>query len=168
MGQEFPTPIGDRRFHFGPDDVRNMTAMAPIIDPDSAPSESGEHGTAGQTSRPSAATWLWRPWYAKLWWTGIAVYWAGKAASFAIPTLDDFYTSALAGFLNVFFFPPLALMVLGLGFARAWFDASDWEFVEPTHEQMFPKRSVGGMRDPASDPLDPRSGLHWQHFHRHR
>jgi hypothetical protein len=69
----------------------------------------------------------------------------------------------LAGFLNIAFFPPLALIVLGLGFARAWSDASDWEFVEPTHEEMFPKRSVGGMRDPCADPLDPRSGaLHWR------
>ena len=92
----------------------------------------------------------------------------GMVGSLYSPALDQFYTSALAGFLNVAFFPPLALMVLGLGFVRAWFAWSDWEFVEPTHEQMFPKRSVGGMRDPASDPLDPRSGLHWQHFHRHR
>lgn len=109
--------------------------------------------------------WLWQPWYAKLWWLGSATYWIGKAVSFTVPALDEFYTSAWAGFLNIAFFPPLALMVLGLGFVRAWFAQSDWEFVEPTHEQMFPRRSVGGMRDPASDPLDPRSGLHWQHFH---
>lgn len=110
-----------------------------------------------------AGDWLWRPWYAKLWWIAIAVYWIGKAVSFTVPALDEFYTSALAGFLNVAFFPPLALMVLGLGFARAWFARSDWEFVEPTHEQMFPRRSVGGMRDPCADPLDPRSGaLHWR------
>lgn len=112
---------------------------------------------------------LWQRWYAKLWWTAIAFYWSGKAGSYYSPALDKFYTSALAGFLNVAFFPPLALMVLGLGFARAWCAGSDWEFVEPTHEQMFPKRSVGGMRDPASDPLDPRSGaLHRRNFHRQR
>ena len=113
--------------------------------------------------RPKVTAWLWRPWFAKLWWAAIAVYWAGKVASFYSPALDQFYTSALAGFLNIAFFPPLALMVLGMGFARAWFEWSDWEFVEPTHEQMFPKRSVGGMRDPYADPLDPRSGaLHWR------
>lgn len=110
-----------------------------------------------------AGDWFWQPWYAKLWWIGIAVYWIGRAVSFSVPALDEFYTSALAGFLNIAFFPPLALMVLGLGFARAWFAQSDWEFVEPTQEQMFPKRSVGGMRDPCADPLDPRSGaLHWR------
>ena len=122
----------------------------------------------GASLRPKASDWLWRPWYARLWWAVIGIYWAGNVGSIYSPVLDQFYSSALAGFLNVAFFPPLALMVLGLGFAREWFEWSDWEFVEPTHEQMFPKRSVGGMRDPASDPLDPRSGLHWQHFHRHR
>jgi hypothetical protein len=118
--------------------------------------------------RPRPSDWLWRLWYAKLWWTAIAAYWAGKIASLFSPALEQFYTSALAGFLSLAFFPPLALIVLGLGFARAWFARSNWEFVEPTHDEMFPRRSVGGMRDPASDPLDPRSGLHWQHFHRHR
>ena len=117
------------------------------------------------TSRPSAATWLWRPWFAKLWWSAIVVYWAGRMGSFYSPTLDQLYTSALGGFLNIVFFPPLALMVLGLGFALAWFEWSDWEFVEPTHEQMFPKRSIGGMLDPCADPLDPRSGsLHWRYL----
>lgn len=112
---------------------------------------------------PNASDWLWRPWCAKLWWTAIVVYWAGKVGSFFSPPLGQFYANTLAGFLNIVFFPPLALMVLGLGYARAWFEQSDWEFVEPTHEQMFPKRSVGGMRDPYADPLDPRSGaLHWR------
>jgi hypothetical protein len=121
-----------------------------------------------EQTRPYASDWLWHPWFAKVWWAAIAAYWAGKTGCSYSLALDEFYTSALAGFLNVFFFPPLALIVLGLGFAREWFAWSDWEFVEPTHEQMFPKRSVGGMRDPASDPLDPRSGLHWQHFHSNR
>lgn len=163
MAPEFQSKYRDRRFLFEPDDVRNTINMTQIVDPDSAISERGEHGAARQISRTKAVNWLWHPWYAKLWWTGVVVYWSVKTASFAIPTLDDFYTSALAGFLNIFFFPPLALMVLGLGFAREWFEWSDWEFVEPTHEQMFLKRSVGGMRDPCADPLDPRSGaLHWR------
>lgn len=112
---------------------------------------------------PRISNWLWRPWYAKLWWIGMAAYWSGKVGSFYLTILDEFYTSTFAGFLNIVFFPLLALMVLGLAYARAWFEQSDWEFVEPTHEQMFPPRSVGGMRDPYADPLDPRSGaLHWR------
>jgi len=135
----------------------------PIMEPSSDPTKAtGSEAGAGRP-HPRASAWLWRPWYAKVWWAAIAAYWAGKVASLYSASLDQFYTTALAGFLNIAFFPPLALIVLGLGFARAWSDASDWEFVEPTHEEMFPKRSVGGMRDPCADPLDPRSGaLHWR------
>lgn len=164
MGHEFfETALAARfpRFDVG---VIAGLRKDPAMDPAIEPAEALESDEAIQEQpRPRAAAWLWRPWYAKLWWAAIAAYWAGKVGSFYSPALDDFYTSALAGFLNIAFFPPLALMVLGLGYARAWFEWSDWEFVEPTHEQMFPKRSVGGMRDPYADPLDPRSGaLHWR------
>jgi hypothetical protein len=148
--------------------VTFRTGKDPVVDSAVEPNDAALEAEAREHQRPRASDWLWRPWYAKFWWTAIVVYWAGKVGSIYSPLLDEIYTSAFAGFLNVAFFPPLALMLLGLGFARAWFAWSDWEFVEPTHEQMFPKRSVGGMRDPASDPLDPRSGLHWQHFHRRR
>ena len=162
MGQEFSAKAFNAGFpHFGTDVIVGLgkdPAMGLATETedniDAAPVAAG---------RPHASEWLWRPWYAKLWWSAIAVYWLGMAASLKVPLLDQFYTSTLAGFLNIAFFPLMAFMVLGLGFARAWFDASDWEFVEPTQEQMFPKRSVGGMRDPCADPLDPRSGaLHWR------
>ncbi len=150
----FPLHIGYASFPIGKD---------PIVDTAAEPTETGVEMETPASERPHASVWLWRPWHAKLWWVGIAVYWAGKVGSIYSPALDEFYTSTLAGFLNIAFFPPLAFMFLGLGFARAWFEWSDWEFVEPTHEQMFPKRSVGGMRDPYADPLDPRSGaLHWR------
>lgn len=119
--------------------------------------------------RPLARVWLWRPWYAKVWWAAMSAYWLGKVASFSAPTLEPFYTSAVAGLLNFVFFPTVILLILGLGFARAWFAWSDWELVAPSHDEMFPKRSVGGWRDPYTDPLDPRSGpVHRRHFrHRH-
>lgn len=156
----FPASVRYATFRVGKD---------PVMDPTSEPSDAALDEDASKSERPHASEWLWRPRYAKLWWAGIAIYWAGKVASFYLPALDEFYANALAGFLNIAFFPPLALMVLGMGYARAWFAWSDWEFVEPTQEQMFPKRSIGGMRDPASDPLDPRSGaLHRRNFHRQR
>lgn len=111
--------------------------------------------------RPLARAWLWRPWHAKLWWAGMVAYWLGKLASFSLPPFADFYATAAAGFLNFAFFPPVILLILGLGFVRAWFAWSDWEVVSPPHEEMFPKRSVGGWRDPYTDPLDPRSGTLW-------
>lgn len=96
----------------------------------------------------------------------MVAYWVGKCVSLYVPSLAEFYTSAFAGYLNVLFFPMTALLILGIGFAQASFAASDWEFVEPTQVEMFPKLSVGGFSDPASDPLDPESGmLHWRQFH---
>lgn len=72
------------------------------------------------TERPRASDWLWRPWYAKLWWSAVPIWWAGMAMSTKIAPLADFYDGALAGFLNILFFPMIALMVLGLGYAQHW------------------------------------------------
>lgn len=68
----------------------------------------------------SASNWFLRPWYAKLWWSAIPVWWAGKAAATTVEPLAQFYDSSASGFLNVLFFPMTALLVLGLGFARHW------------------------------------------------
>src|SRR3546814_17984770 len=76
--------------------------------------------TADTVREPVARDWLWKPWYAKLWWAAIPVYWAGAAASLKLPALAEFYTSALAGYLNMLFFPLTTLLVLGFGFIRAW------------------------------------------------
>jgi hypothetical protein len=93
-------------------------------------------------------------------------YWSGKLASYWSSALDGAYSTALAGYLNVVFYPFTALLVLGIRFLPAWMEYYGWEWVAPSHDEMFPKRSVGGLRDPYSDPLDPRAGmLHWKHFH---
>src|SRR3546814_1738569 len=70
--------------------------------------------------RLKAADWLWRPWYAKMWWAAIPLWWIGMAASTKVAPLEIFYDGALAGFLNVLFFPMTALMVLGVGYAQTW------------------------------------------------
>jgi hypothetical protein len=114
--------------------------------------------------------WLWRPWYAKLWWSAIPVWWIGMAASTRIAPLEAFYDSAAAGFLNLLFFPMTALMVLGVGYAQNWlagfasqgdgtplFDEAQariarlWE----EHER--------GMEDlhASTNVFDPRSGPLW-------
>ncbi|WP_157220937.1 hypothetical protein [Flavisphingomonas formosensis] len=118
----------------------------------------------GKTERPRASQWLWRPWYAKLWWAGAALYWTGKIGSYWSPIVDNFYTTALAGYLNVLFYPLTALMVLGVGFIHAWMDYRGLEWEPPADEQQFSKRSVGGFRDPIADPLDPRSPSHWRYL----
>ena len=75
--------------------------------------------TDTSAAAPSRASdWLWRPWYAKLWWATIPVWWLGMAASTRVSVLETFYDSALAGFLNILFFPMTALMVLGVGYVQ--------------------------------------------------
>lgn len=162
MWQEFK----DKPINHGFSRARFFDTMLPAMSPTMESSNEARDGEpVGKNAGPRASAWLWRPWYAKLWWLSMAGFWAGKVASFSVPALDAFYASALAGYLNVLFFPMTALLILGIGFVQAWIAASDWEFVEPTQEEMFPKLSISGFRDPYSDPLDPRSGLHWQHFH---
>lgn len=122
-------------------------------------------------AHPRVSDWLWRPWYAKLWWSAIPVWWLGMAASTKLEPLATFYDSALAGFLNIAFFPMTAFMVLGVGYVQHWLAgfpaaaggvpladdeaaarvADLWE----EHEQ--------GMEDlrAGSDIFDPRSGPLW-------
>lgn len=125
-----------------------------------------ESAASVSAPRPLARAWLWHPWYAKLWWSAMIAYWLGQLASFSLAPLEAFYTIALAAFLNILFFPPTILMILGLGFARAWFAWSDWELMPPTREGMPPGSSMGIGLDPYTDPLDPRSGpTHWRHLY---
>lgn len=76
--------------------------------------------SASDQQQMGAANWLWRPWYAKVWWASIPSWWIGMAVSTQIAPLEAFYDSALAGFLNVLFFPMTALMVLGVSYVQQW------------------------------------------------
>jgi hypothetical protein len=117
--------------------------------------------------RPRMSAWLWHPWYAKLWWVLAAVYWTGKLGSYWSETLNGFYSTAFAGYLNIGLYPMTILMVLGVRFVHAWMDYKGLEWGPPTDELLFPKRSVGGFRDPMADPLDPRSPRYWHRHDRH-
>lgn len=117
-----------------------------------------------------AADWLWRPWYAKAWWAAIPVWWIGMAASAKIASLEAFYDSALAGFLNVLFFPMTALMVLGIGYAQNWLAgfASQGEGGPLCDEAPAIIANVWEEHDRAmkdlragTDMFDPRSGTLW-------
>lgn len=131
---------------------------------------------------PKAGDWLWRPWYAKLWWAAIPVYWATATAALKIPALWAFFESALAGYLNVLFFPFTALLVLGFGFLRAWLDAPTADRGPPLTDEEIDElerlrieqemlwdppdhlRPVGDIYDPTSgtiyigNPLSPNNG----------
>jgi hypothetical protein len=115
--------------------------------------------------QPKAIDWLWHPWYSKLWWTAIPLYWITATASLKIPALWAFFESAFAGYLNVLFFPFTALLVLGFGFARAWLDAlatDEWERLAAEEIRMWDddwSDRKPGQPDPAFDIYDPRSGI---------
>ena len=128
--------------------------------------ESQDQAASFAQMRPSVSLWLWRPWYAKLWWTAAAMYWFGKLASCWVNAAAEFYSTALAGFLNVLFFPLSVVVILSVGVVQACFASGAWELEELPREKMFPKRSMGGWIDPYSDPIDSRSGP--RHWRRHR
>jgi len=108
--------------------------------------------------RPHASDWLWRPWYAKLWWAGIPAYWIGAAASVKIEALAGFYDTAFAGYCNVLFFPMTALLVLGAGFARAWIEALPTDGYFSFDDDLQWSRRGFGDPDPSIDMFDPNSG----------
>nr|WP_246543344.1 hypothetical protein [Novosphingobium profundi] len=125
------------------------------------------------TGRPSLSAWLWHPWYAKLWWAAIPSWWLGMAISTRIPVLELFYGSALAGILNVVFFPMTALLVLPIGFMRAWLDGHIGQeggipLSEDEEEELICARQRREMHQRFMDNLgmgtdmfDPRSGALW-------
>lgn len=123
-----------------------------------AASESKSETEASTREPPRMSDWLWRPWYARLWWAGIAIYWSGRLLALVVPALNPLYENALAGYLNIIFFPPTLLLLLGIGFVGEWMDYYRWEWVATPDAGLHPRRSVGGFIDPYTDPLDPGSG----------
>lgn len=124
----------------------------------------GEEGIPPEAEkRAPLADFLWRPWHARLWWAAIPVYWTGMAISSRLPLLADFYDLALAGYLNVLFFPPTALMVLGVGYLSEWMGPIDWSGASDLGDDFdFPSLDRGPSGFPYyADPLDPRSGPLW-------
>lgn len=137
--------------------------MEPISEPEEQPSSD-----TALTQPSRLSDYFWRPRIAKLWWATSLTWWVCFILAQQTGWLSDYFQSAVTGYLNVLFFPGTIIMALGVPLAWDKLDRGDW-VVSPlplAHEQQLPTLSVGGLEDPASDPLDPRSGLHWQHFHR--
>lgn len=129
-------------------------------------------GQEASGAHPQMSAWLWKPWYAKLWWATIPVWWAGMAISTQVDVLASFYRGGFAGYLNILFFPMTALMVLGVGYTRERLE----RFVErgdgvarsdDEAEAFFAGRSRRELARTMerwraqSNPMDPRSGSLW-------
>lgn len=111
---------------------------------------------------PRASDWLWRPWYAKLWWAAIPIYWLPAGSPFGIDFLADFYTGSIGIYLNIVFLPVTALVVLGFGYARRLRESDHWIEISGEHNRA----SAFYRRTPHSppayaDPLSPLSGPRW-------
>lgn len=116
--------------------------------------------------RLRASDWLWRPWYAKLWWTTILIYWAGRILSEKIAVLADFYDTLTGRCLSVVCNPVAALVILGFGLARAKLDRAEWVITPGLTHMGGPfhiERRPGELLDPYTDFTDPRSGIRYLH-----
>ncbi|NKJ45091.1 MULTISPECIES: hypothetical protein [unclassified Novosphingobium] len=123
-------------------------------------------------ARPQLSAWLWKPWYAKLWWATIPVWWAGMAISTQVDVLASFYRGGFAGYLNILFSPMTALMVLGVGYIRERLDSfvgqgagvalsdDEAEVFFADHSRRELARTMERWRA-QSNPMDPRSGSLW-------
>lgn len=76
----------------------------------------GEPPQSSDLEKPKAAHWLWRPWYAKSWWTAAAIFWL---IAFFAPNL--FLNTNHVAPLILLFHPFLMVPALGFGFFRTWF-----------------------------------------------
>src|SRR3546814_2791775 len=94
MQHEFFPSIPDRRFQKRADFATTGTHRnADQMSPDSATKTDEPIVPAEEWVRPRASNYLWRPWYAKLWWAAIPIYWLPAGSPFGFDFLADFYRS---------------------------------------------------------------------------
>ena len=106
-----------------------------------------------------ASDYLWRPWYAKLWWAAIPLYWAPAGGPTRIAWLADFYESGYAVVTNIVFLPVTALFILGFRYFGRFLD--EGEPVDPPLDIGYGTRRRWGMPHPTMDEFDARSGPRW-------
>jgi len=131
------------------------------MEPESHAADHNEESAEDSAPAPRISEWIWRPWYAKLWWGLIPVYWIGAVIARKFTPLEVFYSSALAGFVNVFMFPTTVLFVLCAGFVCERIGKMEWVAEQKLgHGSSHFGRKIG-RPPPTFDPLDPRSGVNW-------
>jgi len=109
--------------------------------------------------RPRASDWLWKPWYAKLWWAAIPIYWAPAGGPTRIASVADFYDSGYAIVPNLLFLPATALCILGFRYFGRMLDEGG--SVEIWRDRDHGSRRRPGLPHPSMDEFNPRSGPRW-------
>ena len=129
------------------------------MDPVSTLEEQSDPSAASAPRRPRASAWLWRPWYAKLWWACVATYWLPAGGPTRVAAVADFYETSWAVIPNLIFLPVTALIILGFGYFRRLL--ADGEPVDVYDDIGHGTRRRPGMPHPTMDEFDPRSGPRW-------
>lgn len=111
--------------------------------------------------RLQVGDWIWRPWYAKLYWAAELFYWSLFLISWQLGMFREFFHSEAADYLGLILHPFTAAAILGFGFVRAFLTAQSWEGVEGEGAAGQRRKSIGGLMNPHADPLDPRYGMNW-------
>ena len=85
--------------------------MANGGDPSAAADNAGPRGPA----KPGGVliAWFWRPWYAKLWWGAIAVYWTLFVAQGQLPMVQRAFDDTILGMLGLPLAPWMPVLVIG-------------------------------------------------------
>lgn len=160
MRHEFFPTRPDRRFQKCADStIVGTLRKADQMSPDSATNADEPINPTEVAVRLRAADYLWRPWYAKLWWAAILIYWMPAGGPTRIAWLAEFYESGYAVIPNLIFLPITALLALGFGYFRRLF--AEGTPVEPRFDIGYGTRRRPGRPHPTMDEFDPRSGPRW-------
>lgn len=105
------------------------------------------------------STWLWRPWYAKLWWTLIPIYWLAMGEPTRPEFLHSFAHSGYAFIGNTIFLPITALLALGAGYIRRALVIG--RLMSLDRDVASGMNRSPGLPSPIFDEFNPRSGPNW-------
>lgn len=114
--------------------------------------------------RPRIMDWVWKPWYARLWWSATALYWSIGALGFIYRPILDLYHTDFAYFLHIVFYPIFALVLMSVGWATAWMNAFDLaeahpEAVNKLGWESRPYDFEAGRSSEISNPIDPSNPI---------
>jgi hypothetical protein len=147
------------RFH--PGSISAILARRQIADEMSQELASNidkDSSSTGVRVRPRAVDCFWRPWYAKLWWAAIPLYWILVAEPTRPAFIDPLVSGGYTALTNVLFLPLTAILILGFRFFQASLDSR--ALTSPSEFEIGPYRP-SGYPDPSIDEFDPASGPRW-------
>ncbi|WIW89546.1 hypothetical protein K3M67_06180 [Sphingobium sp. V4] len=132
----------------------------PAMDPESTTPETDDWSTDEQPEAPRLSHWLWRPWYAKLWWKAAALFWVAFILEevFVPRSLSQALFEQFEGWLVtvlILFHPFLILPVLSIGWLWAMSGQPRGESGGHIYDRTTEFGFNGRNTDP-TNPADPR------------